>query len=55
MHSIYASIIAFDDVDNYVAVQREFLHQANYRKNLQTFVFPVQLSHVNTVGPVLLS
>lgn len=29
MPSIYASIIAFDDVDNYVALRREFVHGTN--------------------------
>lgn len=33
MHSIYASIIAFDDVDNYVALRR-VLSSENYRKTL---------------------
>lgn len=46
MHLIYASIIAFDDVDNYVALCREFLCVGanKKKKSINTSVFTVQLS-----------
>lgn len=53
MHSIYASIIAFDDVNNYVALRRDFA-LGKLQKNLKSFVFPDQLSHRNTILPIFL-
>lgn len=51
MHSIYASIIAFDDVDNYVVLWRVFA-LGNLQKNLESFVFSGQVSRVNNIFPI---